>query len=201
MTADRVLDAIANQNLLTVGLITFAFLAAETSLFVGLLVPGDVVALLAGATAGHPLEYAALVGTVVCGSLAGESAGYLIGRGYGRRLRYSRFGARLGERRWRRAERLALGQDGGWALVTSRFVPVLHSMVPVLAGTLGVPYRRFVAWEVAAALLWGATYLGVGALVGAGLRGHGQLFGYTGSALVVALVLVVAAVARRLRTG
>jgi membrane-associated protein len=200
MTADRVLDAIANQDMLTVGLITFAFLAAETSLFVGLLVPGDVVTLFAGATVGHPLEYVALVGTVVVGSLVGESAGYLIGRGCGRRLRFSRLGARLGEERWRRAERLALGQDGGWAMITSRFVPVLHSMVPVLAGTLGVPYRRFIAWEAAGGLLWGATYVGIGSLVGAGLRGHGPVFGYTGSMLLVILVLVIATVTRRLRT-
>jgi membrane-associated protein len=201
VTADRVLEAMANQDMIVVGLVTFAILAAETSLFVGLLVPGDVVALFAGATVGHPLEFAALAGIAALGSLVGESAGYLIGRGYGRRLRHSRLGARLGERRWRRAERLALGRDGGWALVTSRFVPVLHSMVPVLAGALGVPYRRFIAWEAAGGLLWGATYVGVGSLVGAGLRGHGPLFGYTGSALLVVLVLVIAVVTRRLRTA
>lgn len=201
MTVAGVIDALAAQNTLVVALLTAGFLAAETSLFIGLVVPGDVVALFAGASADTAAEYAALAAAAMAGSLLGESAGYLIGRSYGRRLRHSRFGARLGEYRWRRAERLALGRDGGWALVTSRFVPVLHSMVPVLAGTLGVPYRRFIAWEAAGGALRGLTYVGIGALAGAGLREHGHRFGYAASAVLVALILLAAAVTRRLRTA
>ena len=56
------------------------FTALETSVGIGLLVPGDSVVLLAGTTATTPHRFAALVAATVLGSLTGESIGYLLGR-------------------------------------------------------------------------------------------------------------------------
>ena len=72
------------------------FTVLETSVGIGLLVPGDSVVLLAGTTATTPHRFAILVAVTVIGSLAGESVGYLLGRPYGTQLRTSRLGDRSG---------------------------------------------------------------------------------------------------------
>ncbi|MBP2702760.1 VTT domain-containing protein [Microbispora sp. RL4-1S] len=192
-------DTLAGQHGPAVVLATFLFMAAETSLLVGLLVPGDAAVLLFGTTVGTPWQYAALIAAAALGAMMGETIGYLIGSRYGTAVRYSRLGRRLGEGRWARAEEVARGESGGRALIATRFVPVLHSMVPVIAGTLGMPYRRFIAWEAAGCLVWAATYLGIGALAGTALRAHGSQMGYAASAVLVALILTVTAVSRKVR--
>ena len=70
---------------------------------------------------------------VVVGSLAGESVGFLLGRWFGHRIRRSKLGTRLGESNWLRAERY-LERRGGFAVFASRFLPVLHSLVPLTVG-------------------------------------------------------------------
>jgi membrane-associated protein len=182
------LDALAGLDPLVVGVLTGLFLALETSVFVGLVVPGDTVALVAGSTVTALEQFVTLVGFAVLGSLLGESGGYLIGRRFGTRVRYSRTGRRVGERRWGRAERFLNGGGGGWALISARYVPVVHALVPVLAGTLRMPYRRFIAWEAAGALIWSMTYLGIGTVAGAALREHGHRLGYAGSVVILLLI-------------
>jgi membrane-associated protein len=140
-----VLDGLAGLHPGVLYLLAGLFTALETSVGVGLLVPGDGVVLLAGTTATTPHRFAALVTVTVLGSLAGESVGYLLGRRYGIRLRAGRQGRRLGEDRWVAAEAFLAGQ-GGRAVAAARFVAVVHALVPVLAGTLGMSYRRLVGW-------------------------------------------------------
>ncbi|TQS25865.1 DedA family protein [Microbispora sp. KK1-11] len=192
-----VLDWLESQSDAVVGLVAGLFMVAETSLFVGLLVPGDGVVLLAGATVTSMAEFPPLVAVVMLGALIGESGGYLLGSRYGRRVRYSRAGRRLGERNWIRAEELVLGRGGGWALAGSRFVPLMHSLVPVLAGTLRMPYRRFLFWESVAAVAWSTSYLAVGAVVGQTLRRQGHLIGYGISALILIATYVITRIAAR----
>jgi membrane-associated protein len=184
-------DTLAAQSLAVVALTTFLFMVTETSLFIGLLVPGDVAVLVSGTTAGSPAEYLALVAAAATGAMLGETAGYLLGRRFGSRIRNSRLGMRLGDGRWTHAERLASGQRTGWALVTSRFVPLLHSIVPIVAGTLRMPYLRFIAWEATACTVWAAAYLGIGALAGNAFHDHGSRIGHAVSAALVLVILTV----------
>jgi len=51
---------------------------------------------------------------------------------------------------------------GGLAVAISRFLPVLHSVVPVVSGMSKMPYRVFIRWTAAACALWALAYLGVG---------------------------------------
>ncbi|HZD01537.1 MAG TPA: DedA family protein [Actinomycetes bacterium] len=177
--------------------LTGLFTALETSALIGLLVPGDAVVLLAGTTATSPPRFAALVGVVVAGSLAGESVGYLLGRRFGDRLRSSRLGRRLGEHNWAKAERFLNG-SGGRAVFAARFVAVVHALLPVMAGTVRMPYRRFVAWAAAGSLAWSLAYVGTGAAAGASWREYGDRLGLVGY-LVPAVLLTVALLARIIR--
>ena len=71
-------------------------------------------------------------------------------------------GQRLGEDNWTRAE-LYLRRRGGPAIFLSRFLPVLHSLVPLTVGMSGFSYRRFMAWTTPACTVWAIAYVGVGA--------------------------------------
>jgi membrane-associated protein len=156
------------------------------------------VVLLAGTTATTPHRFAALIAVTVLGSLAGESVGYLLGRRYGLRLRAGRLGRRLGEHRWVAAEAFLAGR-GGRAVAAARFVAVVHALVPVLAGTLGMSYRRLVGWSALGAVAWSVLYVGIGAAAGASWRQHGDRVGLAGLAVLGAAlaVLLVVRAARR----
>jgi membrane-associated protein len=118
--------------------------------------------LLAGTTATAPARFLALVGVAVAGSLAGESVGYLLGRRFGDRLRTSRLGRRLGAGNWAKAEQFLNGR-GGRAVFAARFVAVVHALLPVVAGAVRMPYRRFAGWAAAGSLAWSVLYVGAGA--------------------------------------
>src|SRR5918993_469106 len=112
------------------------------------------------------LETSVLIGlfvAVVIGALLGESIGFWLGRYLGPRIRHSRLGRRIGDRNWERSERY-LQRRGGVAIFVSRFLPVLHSLVPLTVGMSGYPYRRFLAWTVPACILWSTLYVTVAAL-------------------------------------
>jgi membrane-associated protein len=175
------------------------FMVAETSIGIGLLVPGDVVVVLAGSTATSPGRFATVVAATVLGSLAGESLGWLLGRRFGARIRYGRLGRRMGERNWARAEAFLNGA-GARSLIGARFVAVVHALAPVVAGSVGMPYRRFAGWSLAGTLMWSVVFTGAGLLAGASWRTYGERLGTVGwavPAVVLAVVLLVRAVRKR----
>jgi membrane protein DedA with SNARE-associated domain len=136
---------------------------AETSLFVGLIIPGDTVVLIA-ATGSHNFgEFWLLLGMVLLGSMIGESIGFLIGRYFGERIRASKFGKRLGESNWAMADHF-VHRRGGLAVGISRFLPILHSLVPVVSGMTRMRYRIFITWTLGACAIWAAIYVSVGYL-------------------------------------
>ena len=97
---------------------------------------------------------------VVIGALIGESIGFWLGRFLGPKIHHSRLGRRIGDENWERSERY-LRRRGGPAIFISRFLPVLHSLVPLTVGMSGYPYRRFLAWTAPACIIWAALYITV----------------------------------------
>jgi membrane-associated protein len=182
------MDALADLPPAVLYLLTGAFMTLETSLLIGLLLPGDTVVLLAGTTVTSPTRFAALVAVSTLGSLLGESIGYLLGRRYGDRVRGSRLGRRLGEDAWANAEAFLTGR-GGRAVAAARFVAVVHALVPVVAGSVRMRYRRFLGWSVLGAVVWSVTFVGIGALAGASWRQYGERLGLAGLAVLGAVAL------------
>jgi membrane protein DedA with SNARE-associated domain len=135
----------------------------ETSLFVGLIIPGDTVVLVASTGVVDILDFFFLLGAVLLGSLIGETIGFFLGRFFGPRIRQSKLGQRLGEKNWQLADRF-VERRGGIAVAISRFLPVLHSLVPVVAGMTSMRYRVFISWTVAACAVWASAYVSVGYL-------------------------------------
>jgi len=113
---------------------------------------------------------------VTCGSLAGETLGYGLGRRWGPRVRLSRAGRRLGEERWARAVDY-LQQRGGRAVFLARYLAAIHAVTPIVAGTVGMRYRRFIAWCAAGGLTWSILYVTLGAIAGASYRRYADSLG------------------------
>jgi membrane protein DedA with SNARE-associated domain len=136
-------------------------IACETLIGVGLVIPGDSMALVAGTGVQNLVDFAGLYLFVLAGSFAGESGGFWLGRTFGARIRSSALGRRIGEKNWAMADAF-VETRGGLAVALSRFLPVLHSVVPVVTGMTTMRYRAFIRWTMAACSVWAAVYLGVG---------------------------------------
>jgi membrane-associated protein len=175
----------------------FTLPALEAPAFLGLVLPGELALLLGGVLAQQdriPLVAALVVG--VAGAVAGDSAGYWIGRRWGPRLLTSRLGCRVGPGRLHKVESLVL-RGGGWALVVGRCTAGARVILPGLAGILGLRYRTFALWTGSAATVWAAAHVLLGYAAGAGWRQVHHLSGRVGL-LLGGAALVTLAVARLL---
>jgi len=188
-----ILDTVGSVDPVVRTLLAFLGMLLETSVLVGLIVPGDTVIIVASTAVAGPVEFVTLVLAVIMGALAGESIGFALGHHFGPFLRRSRLGRRIGERNWIRAENY-LDRRGGVAVFTSRFLPVLHSLIPVTVGASNMRYRTFMAWTVPACVIWSLAYVTVGSAAADGYRelsGRLHSAGYLFVAVIVAFVLAV----------
>lgn len=168
----------------------------ETSVLIGLIVPGDTIVIVASTAIGNVTEYVWMLGAVVVGALCGESIGFMLGRYFGPRIRASRLGRRIGEKQWVRAENYT-DRRAGIAVFISRFLPVLHSLVPLTAGMSSMRYRTFMAWTVPACILWAGGYVTVGWLAAGSYREladglHSAAFIFVGIIIAFLLLVVLA---------
>ena len=165
----------------------------ETSFLVGLIVPGDTIVIVAATAVDSVPEYFALAFTVIIGALVGESIGFLLGRFFGPRLRASRLGRRIGEAWWVRAENY-LDRRGGIAIFVSRFLPFLHSLIPVTVGMSTMSYRRFIAWTLPASAIWSFAYVSVGTFAAGSFEALLDRLHYAGYLFVGIVVVFLVAV-------
>jgi membrane-associated protein len=160
----------------------------ETSLLVGLVVPGDTIVVVAATAVDSVPEYFALALAVILGALCGESIGFALGRFFGPKIRASRLGRRIGEAWWVRAENY-LDRRGGIAVFVSRFLPFLHSLIPVTVGMSTMSYRKFMAWTIPASTIWSFAYVSVGTFAAGSFKALLDRLHYAGY-VFVAIVIV-----------
>jgi membrane-associated protein len=113
---------------------------------------------------------------VFLAAVAGDQVGYLIGRRIGPRL-FNRPDSRLFSRAHAERARAFFDRRGARAVLLARFVPVVRTFVPVVAGVGRMPYGRFTAYNVIGGLVWGVGILGAGFLLGGVpvMAGHVEL--------------------------
>ena len=168
----------------------FAF--AESAFGLGFVVPGETAVLTLGAATGSGGQLSAAMVTVAVGAIAGDHTGYLLGRRYGTRLRETRVVRRIGVRHWDRATGL-LRRHGVLALVVSRLLPAVRTLMPAAAGAARVSYGRFLAGAVVGGGLWSGLWVGMGAAARAALPEMARTLGAAGWIGVAAVVLAVTA--------
>ncbi len=175
-------------------LLALAF--AEAALFLGFVLPGETALVLGGAlcaTGVFPLEL--FLPAAILAAIAGDSTGYEVGKRLGPRMRTSRLGQRIGDRRWGAAEWF-FHQHGGKAVFFGRAQAVLRALVPALAGSSGMRYRTFLPWNAAGAVVWGGGVVLLGYFFAHSLSALETGLKYWGIAVLVAIVVGVVLVVR-----
>jgi membrane-associated protein len=149
----------------------FGIVFAETGLLVGFFLPGDTLLITAGLIAAQGMVKLPLV-MLACGlgALLGDSVGYFLGYRFGP-LVFSRPENRfLDPKHIERANKY-FKKYGAVSFIIARFIPVVRTIAPTLAGVSRIPYRVFLVYSVAAAAIWaiGLPLAGfyLGQLVGA----------------------------------
>jgi undecaprenyl-diphosphatase len=152
-------------------LVIFLGAMLESAAFLGLVIPGEGLVLMAGFLAAQGvLDLDVLIVIVTLGAALGDNIGYKMGRWLSRPalLRYGRhFG--LTNESVDKTEAF-FARYGSKAVFLGRFVGFARAIVPFLAGSSGMPYRRFLPYNVLGAALWSVTVLSLGYILGASWR-------------------------------
>ena len=151
---DRHLAAFVVQHGTWVYALLFAIVFCETGLVVTPFLPGDSLLFVAGTlAAAGGMDIAAVMSVLVSAALCGDNVNYWVGRWAGPRVFHYR------ESRWLNPKHLQrthafYERHGGKTIVIARFVPIVRTYVPFVAGVGTMPYLRFLAFSVVGALVW-----------------------------------------------
>jgi membrane-associated protein len=154
MRLDVHLAAFVAQHGAWVYALLFVIVFCETGLVVTPFLPGDSLLFVVGTlAAAGGMDITTVMTVLVTAALTGDNVNYWIGRWAGPRV------FRLEDSRWfnrRHLERTHAFYEryGGQAIILARFVPIVRTYVPFVAGVGTMPYARFLAFSVAGALLW-----------------------------------------------
>jgi len=151
--------------------ILFAIVFAETGLVVTPFLPGDSLLFAAGALAGGgSLNPTLTVILLIAAAISGDAVNYSIGRAAGTRIiQRARVDPRWG--RWIKPAYVDRAHEfferqGGKAIVLARFVPIVRTFVPFVAGVAEMSYPAFALYNVAGAVGWVVICVGAGYLFG-----------------------------------
>ena len=164
------------ETLVRVGGLTAmtAIVFAETGLMVGFFLPGDSLLVTAGVfAAAGKLNIWSLNALLMAAAVAGDTAGYWFGR-------------RVGPALFKRPKSLLFNPDhlrrahdfyekhGGKTIIIARFMPVIRTFAPIVAGMGEMNYRRFLSFNVFGGVFWVASMTGIGYFLGRipGVREH-----------------------------
>jgi membrane-associated protein len=164
------LDVHLGQVILQYGGLTYAILFAivfcETGLVVTPILPGDSLLFAAGSFAAlGSLRVTALIPLLFCACLLGDLANYAIGKFLGARL-FANPDSRFFKREYLERTKHFYVVHGPKTIVMARFVPIVRTFAPFVAGMGTMRFRTYIAWCVAGALLWVSVCTGAGYLFG-----------------------------------
>src|SRR6266567_2120902 len=142
-------------------LLVCAIVFIETGFFVGFFLPGDSLLVTAGVfAASGQLHISELLMLVPLCAIVGDQIGYWIGRKAGQAL-YSREDSLVFRKRHLERAHLFYETYGGKTVILARFVPIVRTFCPPVAGAARMPYARYFTYDVAGGVLWvGSMILG-----------------------------------------
>ena len=172
--------------------IIFVGATLESAAFLGFVVPGESLVLVAGfLAAAGALDLVPLLVVVTLGAVIGDSIGYELGRHLGRRW-LTRFGPWLGFRpeRLDEVDRF-FDRHGGKSVLLGRFVGFLRALVPFVAGASRMPYSRFLFYNAVGGGLWAVSFVLLGYVLGASWYVAERWIGRA-SMIGLAMIIVIA---------
>jgi membrane-associated protein len=129
---------------------------AETGLFFGFFLPGDSLLFVAGLMCGSPIfdvNIYLLVSTLIVAGIAGNLVGYYFGRKTGPLL-FRRDDTFFFKKKHVNAAKDFYDRYGGTALVLGRFMPIVRTFVPILAGVVQLDFKKFIVYNVVGCVAW-----------------------------------------------
>ncbi len=139
---------------------------AESGLLFGIFLPGDSLLFAAGLlAAAHFFAPIPLMILVAAAAIIGDSVGYWFGTEVGDRL-FERKDSRFFKQEYLRRTERFYAKYGGRAVILARFVPIIRTIAPVLAGVGSMSYRTFLTYNVIGGLLWSVGMISLGYFLG-----------------------------------
>ncbi|WP_075181339.1 DedA family protein [Pantoea sp. 1.19] len=148
--------------------ILFLILFCETGLVVTPFLPGDSLLFVAGALAALPsndLNVHTMVALMIVAAILGDAVNYTIGRLFGEKL-FSNPQSKIFRRRYLDKTHAFYDRHGGKTIILARFVPIVRTFAPFVAGMGHMSYRHFAFYNVTGALLWVLLFTYAGYLFG-----------------------------------
>jgi membrane-associated protein len=182
---DVYLDLLVNNYGPWIYAILFLVIFCETGLVVMPFLPGDSLLFIAGAVAaGGGMDPVLLGGLLMLAAILGDSTNYVIGRTAGEKL-FSNPNSKIFRRDYLQKTHDFYDKHGGKTVTLARFLPIIRTFAPFVAGVARMPYPRFFGFSVLGTILW------VGGLVTLGyFFGNVPFIKKNLSLLVVAIILL-----------
>ena len=163
---DRHLAALLQEYGIWIYALLFLIVFCETGLVVTPFLPGDSLLFVAGALwAAAGMDPQALAGTLIAAALCGDNVNYWVGRYLGPKV-FRWESSRLFNRRGLDYTHAFYERHGGKTVVIARFVPIVRTFAPFVAGVGRMRYLRFLAFSVGGAVLWVVSLVTAGYLFG-----------------------------------
>ena len=166
LALDQTLGQFAAQYGQWLYLLLFLIIFAETGLVVTPFLPGDSILFISGtvvATAG--LNVHVLVALLIVAAILGDTVNYSVGHYIGPRV-FDKPDSRWFKQDHLRRTQAFYDRYGGITIIIGRFVPIIRTFAPFLAGVAGMTYRRFLSYNVVGAVAWITSLVYAGYLFG-----------------------------------
>jgi membrane-associated protein len=149
----------------TIGL--FLIIFAESGLLIGFFLPGDSLLFTAGLLSSQDklAPFPIVLAGVFCAAVVGDQVGYVFGRRVGPAL-FRRPDSRLFKQEYVEKAQNYFEEHGSKTIVLARFIPVVRTFAPIVAGVGKMHYRTFVSYNVLGALLWAVGVTSLGYILG-----------------------------------
>lgn len=148
--------------------ILFIIIFCETGLVVTPFLPGDSLLFVAGALAALPsnhLNAGLLAAIIACAAILGDSVNFEIGKYFGAKL-FSNPNSKIFKQKYLQQTHDFYERHGGKTIVLARFVPIVRTFAPFVAGMGRMTYRYFITYNVVGAIIWVLLFVFLGYFVG-----------------------------------
>jgi membrane-associated protein len=166
-TPDRLIHLLSTALYGWLGYATLtAIVFAETGLLVGFVLPGDSLLFTIGVVAGAgQLNLTIMIVLLIAACLAGDWCGYLLGRRAGPAI-FNRPDSRFFKQEYLQRTNEFYTKHGGKTIIYAKFVPVIRTFAPFVAGVANMRYRNFIAFDIFGAIGWVISMTVLGSLLG-----------------------------------
>ncbi len=141
---------------------------AETGLFFGFFLPGDSLLFVAGLMCGTPIfdvNIYTLIFSLIAAGILGNFVGYYFGKKTGPML-FQRDDSLLFKKKHANAAKEFYNRYGGTAIVLGRFIPIIRTFVPIMAGVVNLDFKKFVIYNIVGCIAWVVSMVLAGYFLG-----------------------------------